>query len=662
MNFDSLVHKFSAARSEFHSPTLSVYDRFVAPPYINKLDLAEIDHSMAIVGGRGCGKTTYIRYFSHWTQFDKNRPSVLAEELKCIILYWKPDTAYCRSMSVAWLDGKNSEIFFKAYSGLCLFKELVDAIVNISHHFPAVRSSLEQSELFWRKIKKITNCDFASIEDVHGWIGDAVFDVETAINTNDADSIVKFDAKSVLNLLLPAIKSSSKELSASSFKIFVDEFENLAEYQQKIVNNYRKHSDAALSWNVAHKRYAIVSTCTDGDEQLQSDDFREYILDDLMKNEKEEKFFLRELLLLGLFSVGLKSKTISLNPILLGDRSKLSLRSEDGYVRAVESLTKKMLPNSSNRELAKIAMGFSSVSSIANEVLMRLDLLKKKDAKKIIEEHPDVAIATINIVNQKSFEPSDLVSYVESGFSQDHSYHGRVKTYLVSSLLNLNSRFSYIKIPIYSGFERYCQISSKNLRNFMDLFYNALKLMDVSGYIDFVEDLPSITLECMHDGAINYSASKIREIPSYSPKGLTLSNLVNRLGGIFEIWQKGINASEPEKIHFYILHDFGSLSKEFKEVIDSAKCWRVLIEFPATKDKNSNKSSGYEYLLNPIYSPYFTISYRKIRRLELKEEEFKTICFGSSEEYEHLRKQHIEKASRGKHDSERNIAQGKLFE
>ncbi len=164
----------------------------------------------------------------------------------------------------------------------------------------------------------------------------------------------------------------------------------------------------------------------------------------------------------------------------------------------------------------------------------------------------------------------------------------------------------------------------------------------------------------MHQGAINTSDRVIKEIPTHTSMGLTLSGLANHLGDIFQIWQKGENQSEPERTHFFIKSDFGDLQERIREVIDQAKCWRVLIEYDATKDKNSNKSSDYEYRLNPIYSPHFNISCRKIRRIEINEKQFLDICFADTTVYESIRAQHIEE-SKSKAISTINVEQGKLF-
>lgn len=661
MKLKDVIHKFSTARAEFNSKTNSVHCKFVVPPYIDAIDLAKIDHSMAIVGGRGCGKTTYVRYFSHWTQFDPDRKAVDPDALKCIILYWKPDTAYCRSLTKNWLSEQNATAFFHALSGIELLIELLSALQNISHHFPVFAEELIANQTFWKRLRKITEYDSDDLGDIKSWAAETLFDIQVSINTTEVPNLLKIDPKAMFELLLPALSKGCETLKHSGFKIFVDEFENLAEYQQKIINSYRKHSYGFISWNVAHKRFATLSNATNGDEKIQhGNDYREYTLDESFESDSQIEFFLCELMLLGLLSNHLPCHIEHMCADVLGDRTKLSLRREKKYVDEVSSIVKKILPNVSNREIAKYAIENSSVKSVVEDALSQIKGLTKNTIKTLIESKPETAIATVAISNQRSFDISQLHTYIDSNFSTKNSYHQRVQTYLFTSLLNFNARFSYITIPVYSGFDRFCQLSDLNVRHFIDLCYNSFKLMDAELDIPSLEQFPALSLETMHQGAINTSDRVIKEIPTYTPMGLTLSGLANRLGDIFQIWQKGYNQSEPERTHFFIKSDFGDLQEKIKEIIDQAKCWRVLIEYDATKDKNSNKSSDFEYRLNPMYSPYFNISCRKIRRIEINEKQFLDICFSDTVTYEGIRAQHIE-ASKSKADSTVNLEQGKLF-
>lgn len=665
MRLKEVIQRFSTARAEFHSDNNSVFGRFVVPPYIDSCNLAKIDQSMAIVGGRGCGKTTFVRYFSHWTQFDIEREEVPLESLETIIFYWKPDTTYVRALTQSWLSEKNSRLFFHTLSGLLCLQEIVCCLENISKHFSELVGQLKGNSEFWRRVNRITGEEFTTLLDVKNWIDDSLYDVEMSINANDEKNLVRIDAKAIFEHLLPPIKQHCELLSKTRFKIFVDEFENLAEYQQKIINGYRKHSNALISWNVAHKRFAKLSSETEGQENLQhGNDYREFILDESFQGESsefEKHVFLCELLILSLLDSGLTYSMPNFDSKTLGDPTKLHLRKCDKYRNSVVEKVKSIFPTPSNKNLAEIAIKKNAVKNIVIQSLDGVEGLIDPLKSDLLTKRPDVAIASIAITSQRSFDPVDLISFVENKYATSHPYNQRARTYLLTAMFNLNARYSYIDIPIYSGFDRFCLMSMFNIRHFFDLCYNSFLLMDSQQIVNSVDDFPAVSVNEMHQGAINSSISIIKEIPTYAPLGLTLNGLVNRLGDIFQILQKGSIQSEPERTHFYILNDFGDLPEKTKQIIDQAKCWRVLIEYPATKDKNSNSSSGYEYQLNPIYAPYFNISFRKIRRIEFTLDRFFELCDSESVHYEHIRNEYI-KQSKSITQSSVNSIQSGLFD
>ena len=57
--------------------------------------------------------------------------------------------------------------------------------------------------------------------------------------------------------------------------------------------------------------------------------------------------------------------------------------------------------------------------------------------------------------------------------------------------------------------------------------------------------------------------------------------------------------------------------------------WSVLFEEPATKTKDFFSPLSVDYVLNPIYAPYFHISYRKKRKLELTTDDLICLIRGS---------------------------------
>lgn len=659
MLLGEVVSNLSSARSEFNSLNNSVYKGFVVPPFIGKMDLAMNKHSVALVGGRGSGKSTYLKYFSHWTQFDRNAAgNVKANALEVIILYWKPDTIYCRSMNAKWLSEKNARQFFLVLTGLELLKELMCSLDNICFHFPRIKDDLDSGGAFWKRVSNVLGENLTDIKKITSLIEDQIYDIQVSINANDTTKLINIEPAAVLNYLLAALANDSSNLRNNRFKIFVDEFENLAPYQQRIINNYRKHSSARISWNVAYKRYADVSAETDSLEQIQEgDDYRILILDEQLED-PGWRFFNQEVLLMTLLNSGLVTDIPSLDVTLLRERSRLLERKDPEYQKTVKNFFQRLMPALQVKELARYALNYSYIKKkVTNKFKNDLGL-SLNEINNIIDNNPDVAAATWTISNQKSFRADQLKEYIKSDFPANHPYTEKVKTYLYASLLRFNQQYSsYVDIPVYSGIERFSILSANNTRHFFELCYQSLNLMDKDININSVEKLPTLEPEFTHRGAILASRNVVKEVSTFSPYGQSLMSMVNRLGDIFNIFQRSESQSEPEKTHFYVKSDFGKVNDKLAGIIKQAKCWRVLIETDATKDKDPDDSASVEYRLNPIYAPHFGISYRKIRRLELLEKDLDLICMGSAEEYQIIRGKFLQKAK----VSSQEVEQGKLF-
>jgi hypothetical protein len=72
-----------------------------------------------------------------------------------------------------------------------------------------------------------------------------------------------------------------------------------------------------------------------------------------------------------------------------------------------------------------------------------------------------------------------------------------------------------------------------------------------------------------------------------------------------------------------------SLGTFEQQFLSEAVKWSVLFEEKGTKKKDVTAAEGVEYVLNPIYSPYFHISYRKRRKLEFTAGELTAIISGN---------------------------------
>ena len=120
----------------------------------------------------------------------------------------------------------------------------------------------------------------------------------------------------------------------------------------------------------------------------------------------------------------------------------------------------------------------------------------------------------------------------------------------------------------------------------------------------------------------------LAEVKSFGPQGNNLHSFILRLGSLFSLSQQRPTQSEPERTHF-VVQTGDILGESERQFIDESIKWSVLFAEQGTKKKGISDPEDIEYVLNPIYAPYFHISYRKKRRMELSTQEATTLISGS---------------------------------
>lgn len=649
MHLNDIISKLSAARMEYHATNGSVLNKFVVPFFIEKLDLRRTAHSIALVGSRGSGKSTYIQYFSHSTRFDRAIKHINKEEFDCILFYWKPDIAYCQGLNPHWL-GEDSLRFFTIHAALALIDEFIKFLQNATYHFPDIKEQLDSNKNFWGAISRITSEPISCFDEIEKWVSLQKYDISTRLNPINTDKLISIEPKSMLIFLIESLKKDCNDFfSNTTFKIFIDEFELLNLEQQKLINNYRKESNKYLIWNVAYKLNAQPTKETTSNQWLQSpDDFTEENLDTLISRE-EYKIFSAEVFLLTLQTAGLKCHFTDLTPAFLGERNNIKQRKSDEYKKKLERFVDRILPTPKIEDLIHEIM-----DPLQNKIVGILDNLDFTEKEiDLILKNPRLAIMIVGTFKQKNFDIQLIKNYLvyletNEGMSSHNikKISDKMTTYEYSTLLSLNLQNSFLEIPVYAGFDRFVIMTYPNIRHFKELCLNALRHSDdieTNASYEYIENITPISKLGMHRGAISTSIDLVKEVINYPPHGKKLSHLVNRVGELFKISQKASYQSEPERVIFTFPYDYAGTDIELEDFINSAISWRVIIVDDSKRVKTDLQITSKEYQLNPIYSPRFGISYRKKRGITFRLAEFKSIIEGSSDEFEIIKKNYQKK-------------------
>ncbi|MCB0744854.1 MAG: hypothetical protein KDC67_13180, partial [Ignavibacteriae bacterium] len=627
-----------------------LFKDFVIPPIYKKIDFKKTSKPKIFIGGRGCGKTMLLRYLSHQTTFSEKKEVIDDETIENIGLYWKVDTQTVHQLQKRGMPDDVWESAFEHLFTLMLTKEFLESLESIAKSNYKLFSLDEFNKIelfnfnsfginFNGGLTQFKNFIDSKRDEFQLWLRNVRKGVEPV-----------FLPKSLIQSLLNELKNKIPFIVKSRFNIYIDEYENLIEYQQRIVNTWVKHSENPIIFHLAMKRNAFKTKRTIGSESLSNiHDYREHDLEkDGFNNKKEFRVFAAEIILYRLHSQG-SLKGVEFNSKILIEPNNYYLRQKEDYQTRILSIIDEIFPSATNKELA------NQILDDATLYKRLIDRLKESLSKRnsnlsatdfIYYDDVRVSIVCISLLRRDNINPFELKNeIIKLKNGKSNKFFNKtdwVKNNFVGSYLLFYSSLSRA-CPIYTGFSTFCEMSNGNIRHLTELCYKTFLRASDNANNDMSFNIWLVNLNHQALAARQASATFLNEIKTFGSKGNQLHTFVMRLGNLFNMAHSNPKQSEPEQNHFSITKGKEMSSVELYPLLNEAIKWSVLFEHQITKKKSNVGPDLNEYVLNPIYAPYFHISYRKKRKLEFTSDTLNILLNGNLDEYKKLLRFYREK-------------------
>lgn len=611
----------SLTRNRAEEYGFDLWDEFVIPPYYPQLELMKSEKPQIIEGGRGSGKTMLIRYLCHATQFSPKRKNISAKDYKRIGIYWKMDVQFSKLMS---MRGAEDSLWLDAFINmgvLVLTKEIIESLYNIKK-----TNALAERE--------INGIDFSALKDFDSFIPVELDLLRTYINSqyNKFQSWVSnykkieqpiFYPKCFLDCIIVTIKEQVSILRDSFYSVYIDEYENLIETHKRIINTWVKHSQSPIIFNIAMKHNSLDITETLSEEHIV--EIHDYRLIDIERLLKEYfSIFASEIFLLKVHN-HLVELFDSTDYLFDTSQESLSKRLTNQYATFINDKISSIFPKISSKEIANRMISDEKIrNKLFSFIEKDLEILGQgqytqqcKDAICV----PEAFIILHALLSRSSVDVPYIVAQLDAYIKNKESkFKEWIHNNLVGCILNIYGKMNRL-CPLYSGYDTFLTMSKDNIRHFLELCYTSLSHSD-----NFEKQTVDIKDQMT---AVKYvSDNMLNEIKQLGASGNILYVFAYRIGNLFEEFRKRDSQSEPEQNQFSIK---GELTNKSSFILNELIKWSVLYKSKLTKQKDVE--SGSEYQFNPIYSAYFTISYRKKRRIEISANDFNILCFGNDEEY-----------------------------
>jgi hypothetical protein len=637
----SLEGVFSKNRAE--ELGYDVWQHFVVPPFYDRLDLETARKPRLIIGGRGCGKTMLLRYLSHQSMFSPNRP-ISSDIPHHIGLYWRTDTQFANAMVKRGVPDDVWDSAFSHMAALTLGLEVLNSLRSLAASRFKVLAGNDVASLTFERLKAFSPVLPDTATSLHSYLQEQLWQFERWVNDVRKVSEPEFlPGQRFVFALIAELKRQIPALEPFVFFVYLDEYENLCKYQKVIINTWLKHSEAPLIFNLAMKRNAFDTRETTGSESVSDiHDYRAHDLEDYLLQDEHYEIFLAEILFLQLSQ--LKVGNLPVAPEDLRDPTKLSRRRDKPYTVRVLAAAQKLLPDVSTEEQAK---DIFADKALAQKLRTRIEsALRHRGSSLSVERFfrptvPQASIVSPALLYRARYRPEAIakeMDLLESG--QQNRFTGPtgwIHNNFVGCLLQLYEPHSRA-CPFYAGFRTFCHLSRGNIRHFLELCHKSIS-RSARRKLDIER---SIAPADQAEAARQASTDFLGEVRSFGRFGNQLHTFVLRLGSLFALAHQRPTQSESEQSHFSIGRGSKPLSDDDLQFLGEATKWSVLFEEKGTKKKEEYRPESVEYVLNPIYAPYFHISYRKKRKLELPSADVICLISGSYDQVSAMLKRYLQ--------------------
>lgn len=595
-------------KREYHLPTRAeelgnrVFDYFAMPAQSFYLRLLK-EKAAVLVGGRGTGKTMLLKSMAF--EYKINSPSgndcwIKDSYIGC---YIRIDTNVVSNFRGRGIDSDSWTEIFAHYFNLRVIQQILKTLKLILKKELVREGCFED---FITRYSEITNeeLSFNSLSGVESSVRRLLDQLVRYVNNPSKIECPLLVNNGTLIFELCGILSEIQEFSDKTWFILLDEYENLNENQQRLVNTIIKENQPPVIFKIAMRPGGWWTQQTISlTESLEA--IADYDLIDYQNDFSDEDY---KQLVIEAFNKSLALNGITCQEFLDVHKLLPDLSPEDEAT----------LIKSKSKRPAKYIQRITEKINAFTEEAEKREILK---SVLIIDDDP--LRTRVHLVLLDRGENPDRIANERIKYSsayQEWYRHNRIGTLFLFCA-------EYSTKKVYSGFESYVLLSSKIMRNFVSLFSRAWELSLDDG---FTPERPfPFKHENQSKAAYDISRTKVFEINSYANIGPHLWSFSNQLGRIFEKLNKDQRQKQPERNHFAIK---GQLSEQGASLLRGALLNSVLQEVPATKMRSEVAVRDKDYLLNRIYCPYYNMSYRKMHKLEIDVPEFEILINGAEEE------------------------------
>lgn len=574
-----LSELFGSYKAEWLEEKL--YDLYTEPAYFPEL---VTPRPCLLLGGRGTGKTTVLRCLSYEGQFAlSGQDSRRIPNWRYYGVYYRVNTNRVTSFEGPELQESEWTRLFAHYFNLLICDLLLQFLEWYQLH---CSKSTSLSEKDCSRVGMSLNLqNVKNVTELAGKVDSLKIEFEAFIN-NVADGktpLLSIQGAPIDTLIDSIIRLP--QFQDKHFFILLDEYENLLDYQQKVINTLIKHSDKySFKIGVRELGWRQRTTLNENEQLISPAD---YVRINITEDLSEEEFI----------KFALAACNARVSKVRDGDSTLISDISQ-------------MFPTLSEDDEAE-RLG------VENEVRKIHDTLKNSVTPEDLSVFDNLNNLQAYFINYWSETENFGLEEAFKDFLINRSeWETRYQNYKYAVLFTLKRHKRGIR-KYYSGWNVFIKLSARNIRYLLELVDHSLMLHLRKG-----ENLSTVvSQETQTLAAQDVGKKNLSELEGLSVHGAKLTKMLLGLGRIFQVMAEDPIGHSPEVNQFYLSDEKASLidikDAEYQQLITSAIMHLALLRFPGSKLTDDGDTRNYDYMIHPIFAPFFVFSYRRKRKMKL---------------------------------------------
>ncbi len=575
MSATEVLGLFSDYRAEW--PSGHFAENFVTPAYFGKL---EQPSPCFLFGGRGTGKTTSLRslrFDAAHTRMSRAEPAPAAGEgLPYLAIYLRMDKNQVRAFDGPELHRKDWDALFTHYFNLLACEEFCRLLKWLWRTRPDLEqpSGADIERIAGTLGTDLERSDLACLETT---LGAAAIALELHVNNpNRTRSPILSAAKRPVATFATVISGLAWAIDKPIF-CCIDEYENLLDSQQSILNTYIKHSEHPLSYKIGVRSNGLRSRETrDGFDPLQAPaDYSEIDI-------PQEGF-------------DLFARTVADTRLKRAADAGLNIApSVDGFL---ESLSVEKEAELLGVDRVRDAV----LASLADDVSLLA----------FVSAQPKSQVALVAYWH--AAHPEQSIQHLATEWRANQSaWRDRWGNYSYKMLFWLSKGRKGAQIKkYYAGATAIIAMASGNIRYFMELIDRAIIEELAAGWDE--KRVLTISARSQTIAAKVVGQRRLEQLEGVSEHGVRLKRLVLGIGRV--LFERTRTAGMAPEQNFFTVtgspEDVDEMTTLLKEGVGHLAFEAAL----RSKRTSVGEPNDDEYRIHPVFCAFFEISYRKKRRV-----------------------------------------------